>query len=259
MKILVLPDIHGRDFWRKPCENIDKYDKVVFLGDYLDPYDFEEISVETAIDTFKDILRFAKDNPKVVILLGNHDCPYFSPTYYGFSSYHCRHSRQFHDTISGIFKEHEDQFKIAHSEGNILFTHAGCVSHWLSFAFGEKYDDEIELNELCDGLNSLTKDASGLNRLYMISSIRGGYDPFGSCLWADRSELYWDTTAILNEEARQYAIFKVNQVFGHTLQAFYDKNGDVKFGDCSEFRNCKMLDNAHAYELDTETFTIKQL
>ena len=72
MKILMLPDIHGRDFWREPCKNIDDYDKVVFLGDYLDPYDFEKISVEQAIDNFKDILLFEKDNPKVVMLLGNH-------------------------------------------------------------------------------------------------------------------------------------------------------------------------------------------
>ena len=45
-KVLILPDIHGRQFWKKPCENIDNYDKVVFLGDYLDPYNFEFISVE---------------------------------------------------------------------------------------------------------------------------------------------------------------------------------------------------------------------
>ena len=45
MKILVLPDIHGRHFWKEPCNNIETYDKVVFLGDYLDPYDFEARSL----------------------------------------------------------------------------------------------------------------------------------------------------------------------------------------------------------------------
>ena len=26
-KILVLPDIHGRTFWKKPCENLSTYDR----------------------------------------------------------------------------------------------------------------------------------------------------------------------------------------------------------------------------------------
>ena len=46
MKILVIPDIHGRCFWRLHVNNIDKYDKVVFLGDYVDPYGPENITEE---------------------------------------------------------------------------------------------------------------------------------------------------------------------------------------------------------------------
>ena len=42
MKVLVLPDIHGRKFWRKTlADNIGQVDKVIFLGDYLDPYQKE--------------------------------------------------------------------------------------------------------------------------------------------------------------------------------------------------------------------------
>jgi alpha-tubulin suppressor-like RCC1 family protein len=50
----------------------------------------------------------------------------------------------------------------------------------------------------------------------------------------------------------------IKQIFGHTMQAFYDKNGDIVFGDAIEFGNCKMLDTAKPYELDEETFTIKE-
>ena len=71
--ILVCGDIHGRRFWKEPCKNLDKYDKVVFLGDYLDPYGFEGIEVEDAIENFKEILELKKNNmDKVVLLLGNH-------------------------------------------------------------------------------------------------------------------------------------------------------------------------------------------
>lgn len=66
-------DIHGRKFWKKPCENIEPYDKVIFLGDYLDPYGFEGISIEECIPNFKEILELKKNNmDKVVLLLGNH-------------------------------------------------------------------------------------------------------------------------------------------------------------------------------------------
>lgn len=259
MKILVLPDIHGRQFWRKPCENMEQYDRVVFLGDYLDPYDFEGISIESAIDNFKDILLMAKDNDKIVMLLGNHDMPYFSKTYYGLNSYHCRHSRMHHTEISEIFKEYEDKFKIAHNEGGVLFTHAGCLSSWLDFVFSNKYENEINLNELCDDLNNLKNTKGGLLDLYTVSSYRGGTEPFGSCIWADMNEMYFDTANMMDEDAPQHPIYKVNQVFGHTIRAYYDDNHNIVFGKPAEFRNCKMLDNAKAYELDTETFTVKTL
>ena len=260
MKLLILPDIHGRKFWCEPCTNIDQYDKVIFLGDYLDPYEFENITVEQSIDNFRDIVKFAKDNPKVVLILGNHDMPYFSQTYYNFDHRnHCRHSKLFHEIISEIFEEHKDLFKIAHVEDNTLFTHAGCLSAWIDYVFEEKYTKGLDLNVLCTDLNSLLNSKEGLLNLFMISSIRYGWDPFGSCIWANVTETYWDSANMLDENAPQYAIYKVRQVFGHTLQAFEDKDKKIIYGKPIEFRNCKMLDNACAYELDTETFTIKNL
>lgn len=35
-KILIIPDLHGRSFWKEPCNNWK--DKIIFLGDYHDPY-----------------------------------------------------------------------------------------------------------------------------------------------------------------------------------------------------------------------------
>ena len=81
--ILVIPDIHGRLFWLDKTKDISDYDKVIFLGDYLDPYKDENITVKDAIENFKKIIQFKKDNlDKVVLLLGNHDLPYYSQKYY---------------------------------------------------------------------------------------------------------------------------------------------------------------------------------
>lgn len=35
-KIYVIPDIHGRDFWHD-IKKIEDYEKIIFLGDYVDP------------------------------------------------------------------------------------------------------------------------------------------------------------------------------------------------------------------------------
>ena len=46
-RLLVIPDLHGRKFWREAiANNIGQVDKVIFLGDYLDPY-MNEIEEDT--------------------------------------------------------------------------------------------------------------------------------------------------------------------------------------------------------------------
>ena len=42
--IIVNPDIHGRRFWEESAKRVNEFDKIIFLGDYFDPYDFEKIS-----------------------------------------------------------------------------------------------------------------------------------------------------------------------------------------------------------------------
>lgn len=259
MKILVLPDIHGRHFWKEPCNNIETYDKVVFLGDYLDPYDFEGISVEDAIVNFEDIIDFAKTNEnKVVLLLGNHDMPYFSETYRSFSMWHCRHSSKYHRAIANLFKEYKDKFKIAHVEDDVLFTHAGCTAGWLKTVFTPQYKI-TNLEDLMFSLNNLLKTKEGLMYLYMVSRDRGGHESWGSCIWADKNETYWDQVSKLDGEQRVHDIHGIKQVFGHTLQAFYDKDGKIVSGPPQEYFCCKMLDNRSAYVLDTEKFKIEQI
>lgn len=256
MNILVLPDIHGRQFWKTPCEHIDEYDKIVFLGDYMDPYDFEHITVEDALLNFKEIVDFAKNNKdKVVLLLGNHDMPYFSSTYFNFSYYHCRHSSEHHDDIKQIFNDNIELFKIAHVEDDVLFTHAGITPGWLMTVFTEKYKI-TSLNDLVFSLNNLLNTEEGLKYLFMISSDRGGRDRYASCIWADASDTMWYQQMMQDPDCTVQEIMKVKQVYGHTLQAFYKSEGGIGYGTAIEIGNCKMLDNGKAYTLDTETFTI---
>lgn len=87
IKILIVGDIHGREFWKEPVktvlENSDA--KIIFLGDYLDCYpdefdsDFElghDAStgyLQAAIDNFKQIIELKKQySDRIALLLGNH-------------------------------------------------------------------------------------------------------------------------------------------------------------------------------------------
>ena len=119
-KILVVPDIHGRTFWKKV---IDSNLPVIFLGDYTDPYPQEEISKKQTIDNFKEVIEFAKDQKdRVTLLLGNHDCQIL-----GYSPSYCRIDIGNAPNFYRLFKNNQDLFKFAHRVNNVLFTHAGVT------------------------------------------------------------------------------------------------------------------------------------
>ena len=74
-KILIIPDVHGRQFWKTPLQQgPDRWKKIVFLGDYVDPYPHEGITPEEAIEVLKEIIALKKLWPdKIILLVGNHN------------------------------------------------------------------------------------------------------------------------------------------------------------------------------------------
>lgn len=67
LKVAVIADIHGRDFWKKAKEK--EYDKVIFLGDYLDSY---TISPTKQKDNLFEIYEWWKNDKRVKCLIANH-------------------------------------------------------------------------------------------------------------------------------------------------------------------------------------------
>jgi len=41
MKIYTIPDVHGTKYWQRAVPMVDEYDKIVFLGDYVDNWDYD--------------------------------------------------------------------------------------------------------------------------------------------------------------------------------------------------------------------------
>lgn len=199
-KILYFPDIHGRSFWKEPAKNIDEYDKVVFNGDYMDPYPFEKIGYPGALENFKEIIEFKKANPdKVVLLLGNHDLHYMNKISKG-----SRFDMVHHWEIDKIFHDNDNLFNLCYSaesgDKKILFTHAGVHYNWIEY-FLEDGDDIAEtINRLYKENNYTFIDA-----LDEVSTYRGGWQHEGSLVWADICEFLKEPNTI-----------DYYQVVGHT-------------------------------------------
>ena len=78
-KWIVIPDVHGRKFWRDVVKG-NEDERIIFLGDYLDPYSEEGITPEDAYNELLDIIAFKKEHPdNVTLLLGNQAQPETPP------------------------------------------------------------------------------------------------------------------------------------------------------------------------------------
>ena len=86
-----------------------------------------------------------------------------------------------------MFRSHRSFFQLAYEDyingKSYLFTHAGLVPQWY-----EKHKDLIgELN--VDNLNHLMDSPQGIRALCEVSCYRGGWDQFGSIVWAHIAEI----------------------------------------------------------------------
>lgn len=180
-KVLIIPDVHGRTFWHYAKNHVDKYDKIIFLGDYLDPYSYEGVTEEQALNEFKDIIQFKKDNmDKVELLIGNHCCPYIWIT----PGYHCRHDYERENEIHQLFTNNYKLFRTAYVIDKYLFSHAGIYQEWLD-------EIGIKLEDFLYSDISFWDDKSQF--LDYVSENRGGRDNVSSCVWADISDMYDNT------------------------------------------------------------------
>ena len=185
-KILIIPDIHGRTFWKSAVESGD-YEKIVFLGDYTDPYEMEGITNRDALKNFKSIIAFKQQNPeKVVLLLGNHDLHYYSEYYYELTG-GVRYDPVSAVSLQRLFSKYHSCFQLAWETdwGNkhYLFSHAGVTQSWL------KRNLELIRKPDARHLNRLLHSNDGLESLAQVGKMRWGNYPSGSMVWADIVEL----------------------------------------------------------------------
>lgn len=219
MKYLFIGDIHGRSNWIKAITGYDNetntgfkdnlkdgnIDKVVFLGDYTDPYShFEGISYEDSIEQLNEIIGYKKMyGDKIVLLLGNHDTHYIIPRY---STPCSRYSREHAEDYKHIFWDNLDLFDFAlqigdKETGNIIVTHAGIHEDWYTKRYLELHNHHgtslgESLNESFKVLlenkpKKLSEYSKPEDCLFDIGRSRGGYNLVGGPCWVHSTELLY--------------------------------------------------------------------
>lgn len=237
MKVLIIPDVHGRPFWKKAYTLIDSVDKIVFLGDYVDPYDFEHISKDDAIKNFEEIIEFAKNHQdKVVLLFGNH-CLHYVYRIFKENASGGRLDRKHYTDIKQKYLDNLNLFKLAFdvkdNDTHYLLSHAGVCSEWY-----ELHKNIIgELTS--DNLNTLLESDKGIQTLCDIGYSRWGNERVGSIVWADVDDHLFDTDSI-----------PFYQIFGHTQQMEKEIIKD-KYA-CLDVRKCFMLNNGNIKPIENE-------
>jgi hypothetical protein len=223
-EILIVPDIHGRDFWEPVLEYSGQ---VIFLGDYTDPYPSESFTQNDSYRALTRIADFKKQNPdRVTLLIGNHEMHYYNPNY-KCGRFDSRYFQSFNEILTG--KETSGLFQICKQIDCYLFIHAGITKGWY-----DAHADELSQagNTLEEQVNNLF--INNMKAFYEVSIYRGGNHSAGSPLWADVSEHF--------DEPEHFSD-KLIQIIGHTQ--IMDGNPVIK-------DNIRLLDNRQLYLLQND-------
>lgn len=240
IKYVIVPDVHGRDFYEHDVnmflENTDDV-KIIFLGDYIDPYPREKITPNDALKRFKSIIKLKKKyGDRITLLLGNHDFHYIDGSRKG-----CRMDFYNKDEICGLFLKNMDLFEYVKCERigktNFIFSHAGFGFAWFSYHSDlagvcdpDNHDEDVERKAFTYNTiknvdwKGISSDRQVLNAYGDIGSSRGGWCNHPSFMWADVTDILMDN---------DIKVANCVQVFGHTMQ---------NIGQPLRFDNCFCLD-----------------
>ena len=237
MKVLVIPDVHSRKFWRKAiADNIGNVDKIIFLGDYLDPYENEinknpELmecndfyDCKNLLKMLEDIVLLKKNEPgKYILLTGNHTDSYIWSEFHSATRTDYKNWEKYHK----FFSQNLEYFNLVWIENDVIFSHAGISKGWANeFLYHYmKYDEgaELEKDSLVFETARVLKDTPlnnfnihYINSLSCISAYRWGDAPYGSCEWADLREHIDHHQSEVKEKLVPLGDDEIYQVFGHT-------------------------------------------
>lgn len=147
MLIGIIPDVHQTTHFIKMVEdNINRLDKLVFLGDYVDNWlekIWWHIPEHNPVNTINKVVSYKQKYPnKIDLLLGNHCLSYLSKN--PKSKLVSGHQHE-HDTeIAQAFLNNIKHFKIAVEYDGWVISHAGFSNTWVNNQKEKGFDPDKE-------------------------------------------------------------------------------------------------------------------
>jgi len=126
MKIGIIPDVHGCAAWKENVKKFTDCEKIIFLGDYVDSFNEEENGAN-ALKNLEDIISFKKNDPRVKLLIGNHDLENYIYNEQGRCS---GFQKDWSLAFNKVFTENLSLFDAILEYDGWVFTHAGVSSKW---------------------------------------------------------------------------------------------------------------------------------
>ena len=184
MKIAVISDIHQTVFWKNIINQINDFDKIIFLGDEFDCWDNQwPLQIKNA----QEIVEFKKSCPeKIDLCWSNHATSYFLDE--RCSGYQSEYAAE----IKNFFNNNKDLYNPVYIYDNWIFSHAGVSAKWM------KYCRISELREI----NQLFREKPNVFKWM---------GPEGSGNNAAEGPLWIRPEALINNYVHNF-----NQIAGHT-------------------------------------------
>jgi len=185
MKIICVPDIHQTTYWEKLVKfDLNKIDKIIFLGDYFDNW-INEWPHQG--ENFEKIIQFKTEFPdKIDILFGNHDTSYLlNERCSGYQPYNAKY-------ITKAIESSIKFMQIVSIYDNYLFSHSGVSYRWM--------------------MQTGIKEVNEINRLFLEKPnyFRWvGPDNYGNNI--NEGPLWIRPESLLKTSIKSY-----NQIVGHT-------------------------------------------
>ena len=184
MKIAVISDIHQSVYWRKIIEQVDGFDKIIFLGDEFDTW---RNKWPAQMDNAHHIITFKKTNmEKVDLCWSNHAISYYLDEQC--SGYQREHAMD----IIDFYRANSELYNVVYRYDDWIFSHAGVSAKWM------KNCGITDVNEI----NGLFRERPGFFTWV-------GPDPYGNN--SNEGPLWIRPPALVNNWVKDY-----NQIAGHT-------------------------------------------
>lgn len=127
MEFIVIPELYGNQSWKLTAASKNSYNKIIFLGNYLNFHGTYPRNSNVLVKNFEDLIKFASQNKdKVELLIGWNDLHYLWPSEFPTT----RRVYTRYDDVVKLFKNNLSLFKTCYTYRDYLFCNGLITRDW---------------------------------------------------------------------------------------------------------------------------------